>query len=231
MALVVLMLSLMISAGFWQLDRAEQKIKLLSAHQNRAAEPLMKIIGSLPPAESIKYRRISIRGEYDQQHQFLLDNRSRQLENGQSQPGYEVLTLLQLSWGGYLLVNRGWLAASTDRAQLPALPINENERQVSGIINIPEKGFTLGEIDTDDGWPRRIQYIDFEKLAARLQLELYPAVLMLDANAADGYRRDWQPVIDGPAKHYSYAIQWFAMALATLVLFGFATIKRKNHEY
>jgi surfeit locus 1 family protein len=135
-----------------------------------------------------------------------------------------------MTWGGYLLVNRGWLPAAADRAQLPELVVSSGARQLSGIINTPDKGFTLGDIDSDAVWPRRIQYIDFKELDERLPFALYPAVLMLNDNEADGFRRDWQPVVDGPAKHYSYAVQWFGMALASVILFGFATIKRNSHE-
>ena len=53
---------------------------------------------------------------------------------------------------------------------------------------------------------------------------------MLDEDQPDGYRRDWQPIVYGPEKHYGYAAQWFGMALATIILFFFATIKRNKYE-
>lgn len=228
--LVSMTVGLMAGAGFWQLDRAKQKIALQDALRTRIAQPVMTVIGDLPAVDLVRFRRIRISGEYDSGHQFLLDNRSRQLENGQRQAGYEVLTPLKMNWGGYLLVNRGWLPASADRTQLPELAVSSGERQLSGIVNTPDKGFTLGDIDSDAVWPRRIQYIDFKELDERLPFALYPAVLMLSDDEADGFRRDWQPVVDGPAKHYSYAVQWFGMALASVILFGFATIKRNSHE-
>jgi surfeit locus 1 family protein len=230
MLLVLLMLCLMTGAGFWQLDRAGQKILLQNEYQDRITQPAMTVIGQLPPAESIRFRQIRITGRYDNEHQFLLDNRSRLLDNGRHQTGYEVLTPLKLNWGGHVLVNRGWVPADVDRMHLPELSVQSDERQLSGIIHVPEKGFTLGDMDSDTLWPRRIQYIDFKELDRRLPFELYPAVLMLNESEADGFQRDWQPVIAGPARHYGYAAQWFGMALAILIFFGFATIKRKSHE-
>lgn len=230
MLLVLIMLGLMLSAGFWQLDRARQKRVLQSDYQRQTSAPVINVSEELPPATEIRFRQVRLTGRYDSDKQFLLDNRSRAADNGKRLTGYEVLTPFKLNRGETVLVNRGWLVAPLDRGQLPVVPVTMDSRFVQGVMQIPVKGFSLGEIDTDSDWPRRIQFIDIEQLSERLQTELYPAILMLDNAEMDGFRRGWTPVIDGPAKHYGYAVQWFGMALATLVLFGFFALKRINNE-
>ena len=53
-------------------------------------------------------------GHFRPDRQFLLDNRSHAGE-----PGYEVLTPLELADGRALLVDRGWVAFTGSRAHLP----------------------------------------------------------------------------------------------------------------
>ncbi len=228
--LVLLLLVLMISAGFWQLKRAEYKSTLQDELKKQLAAPLIDVADSLPAPESVRFRQVRLDGSYDSKHQFLLDNRSRLMANGQRQVGYEVLTPFTLGAGGTVLVNRGWLPAPVDRQRLPDVSVATDKQFVQGIINIPEQAFSLGAIDTSVHWPRRIQFIDLTILSKRLETKLYPAVIMLDKAAPGGYARDWQPVVDGPAKHYGYVIQWFGMALATIILFGFFSIKRINDD-
>ena len=105
------------------------------------------------------------------------------------------------------------------RSELPDISINENVRQVRGVINVPGKAFALGEMSYEEGWPLRIQYLDYESVSARLEVNVLPLLVMLANDELDGYARDWQPVIKGPEKNYSYMFQWFAMALAVFVLY------------
>lgn len=225
--LVAVMVAAMIGAGFWQLDRARQKIEVQAQYEARREAPPVKVVsGELPPPEALRFRRVRLAGRYLAQRQFLLDNRPRPGAG----PGYEVLTPLERDGGELVLVNRGWIPAPVDRQALPPVPVDERPREVRGTLVEPERGFTLGAVDASERWPRRIQYIDYQALAERLGRPVYPAVLMLAPAAGDGYRRDWQPVLEGPAKHYGYAVQWFLMAAAVLVLFAFATLSRNRDD-
>ncbi|HOX72536.1 MAG TPA: SURF1 family protein, partial [Dokdonella sp.] len=44
-------------------------------------------------------------------------------------------------------------------------------------------------------------------------------VLLLDADAASGFVREWTPQILPPERHRGYAFQWFCFALASVVIF------------
>nr|MDQ2972370.1 SURF1 family protein [Pseudomonadota bacterium] len=47
----------------------------------------------------------------------------------------------------------------------------------------------------------------------------YPRVLLLDADPATPYVRQWTPDTMPPARHRAYALQWFTFALVALVMF------------
>jgi cytochrome oxidase assembly protein ShyY1 len=51
-------------------------------------------------------------------------------------------------------------------------------------------------------------------------------MLLLDPGAADGYVRDWQPPGLAPARHWAYAIQWWAFALTLIVLWIVLAVRR-----
>lgn len=211
-----------IIAGFWQLDRAAQKTAIRDSHRAAQQEPVARLESPLPPVDEWRFRRVRLEGRYLAGRQFLIDNRPRPGEG----PGYEVVTPLELADGTVVPVNRGWLPAPVDRDELPAVPVDNDQRQVTGTLTRIEPGFTLGAMDVSTDWPRRVQFLDAEGIAERLDKPVYPGVLMLGPDQADGYRRDWTPVVEGPARHYAYALQWFAMALAAVIVYGFATIKR-----
>jgi surfeit locus 1 family protein len=232
-ALLVLTVSaLMLWAGFWQLDRAAQKIAIEQSRRQVLDQPvlvLQQVLEFLPEPASIRYRTVQLSGRYASARQFLLDNRIINIKQG-AQVGYHVITPLVLNDNrGVVLVDRGWVAAGPQRGVLPDIEIDSTSRMITGTLTIPERGFHLGDMDTDGGgWPRLIQFIDYDALSERLGLAVYPAVIVLDENEPDSYVYDWRPVVDGPQKHYAYAAQWFLMCLAVLILFAYFSVKR--HE-
>jgi surfeit locus 1 family protein len=58
------------------------------------------------------------------------------------------------------------------------------------------------------------------QLAAALAAPLEPRILLLDPQAPFGYLREWRPPGLQPLRHYSYAIQWWAFAVLTLVVWA-----------
>jgi cytochrome oxidase assembly protein ShyY1 len=58
-------------------------------------------------------------------------------------------------------------------------------------------------------------------LSAGLSEPLFPWELRLAPDQPGGFRRDWPVVNVSPEKHRGYALQWFTMAAALLLLFVF----------
>jgi surfeit locus 1 family protein len=54
-------------------------------------------------------------------------------------------------------------------------------------------------------------------------------VLLLDASQADGYERVWEAHLGfSPERHVGYAVQWFALALAAVILFVVTSFRTKK---
>lgn len=223
------LLILLLSLGFWQLDRAAQKRALLTAYGDRPADAALQISPGFAPDSDWRYRRAEVVGRYIAERQFLLDNRVYQ-----GRVGYHVLTPLRLAHADVaILVNRGWVPQGATRADLPALPVPADERlHIEGLIDIPHDNvFVLGEgEDRDPGWPKVLQQIRLELHAEQLGVHLLPMVLLLDEDQPGGFVRDWNPIVIGPERHVGYAVQWFALAAVLLVLYLWVNVRKPTHD-
>ena len=218
----------MLRASLWQLQRAHEKEHAQTTYERAQRSEIVKVDGSVPAPEVLMYRQVILEGRYLKENQFLLDNSVLTGENGLAQVGYDVITPFRLDNGVLVLVNRGWVSAGLSRNQLPKTPVEENLRTIHGTAVPPSRGFRLGAMDADLGWPRVIQYVDLDEIAKRLEKNIYPLLVMLSAGETDGYPSDWQPVIEGPHKHYSYALQWLLMAVAVIILFFVFSKSKKD---
>ena len=202
-------IALFASLGQWQLGRAEQKRALFRdfAAGNVGAVDLP---GGLATVE--RYRRVRASGRYDASRQFLLDNMPRE-----GVPGAHVLTPLLRDDGSIVIVDRGWIAMGGDRQALPALPVGEAPRSVTGRADtLPRPAVEL-QAPPAAGWPRLVSFPTTAELAAALDAAVHPQVLLLDADQPDGFGRDWQPPGMPPERHVGYAVQWFGLATAVAV--------------
>jgi len=212
----LLLLGLLMSLGFWQLDRAEQKRALLAGYNTDRDATVIQLEAGLQSYRDFNYQFASATGQYDAARQFLLDNRTY---NGRA--GYHVLTPFMLrDSGAAVLINRGWIDLGVSRDQLPDPAVGSGSQTIRGRIKLPASdSFTLGEEEPRAGWPYRIQRVDTERLAQELGYPLLPVVLLLDPDQEDGFVRDWKPLRSGPERNVGYAVQWFGLAAALLVIY------------
>jgi surfeit locus 1 family protein len=217
---------LCVRLGLWQLDRAAQKRALLAADAAQTAR-LPLDLNVVEPTVADERRPVVARGRYETRWQFLLDN---QVE--QHQAGYQVLTPFWLSSrpGVAVLVNRGWVPQGARREVLPPVSVMDDERVLRGQwVAAPGVGLRLGSaLGSSLAWPRVIQYVDWDALQLLWReangdassVRLLPWIIRLAPEAEDGFVRRWQVVSMGPEKHTGYAVQWFGVALASVVLLG-----------
>ncbi|MGD2073704.1 MAG: SURF1 family protein [Gammaproteobacteria bacterium] len=223
--ITLLLLAMLIGLGFWQLDRAGQKRELLAGYNAEPNTAAIRLESGRDSYEDFAYHLATAAGQYDRLHQFLLDNRTH---NGRA--GYHVLTPLQLRGGDVgVLVNRGWIPLGQSRSELPDPRPEAGARTVLGRIKLPvTDGFMLGEEQPRAGWPYRIQRVDTARLAEELGYALLPVVLLLDPEEPEGFVRDWHPLRFGPERNLGYAVQWFGLAAALLIIYLVVNTRRLN---
>ena len=208
------------TAGVWQLHRAEEKQALFASFDAGRASSAIEAPAAGADLARLRYSTITAIGHFDAGHQVLLDARTRD-----GKAGYEVLTPLLCAFPANrpaILVNRGWVPANPDRSRLPDVPVASEQRNVTGLLDhLPRAVLSAGPAtpDEDAGWPRRMLYPTAAEIGGALGYLVEDYQLLLSRAAPDGYQREWRPAGMTPRQHLGYAVQWFAMAAALVVLY------------
>jgi cytochrome oxidase assembly protein ShyY1 len=210
---VLAMLPLFVSLGFWQLSRGEEKRVMLETYAERRAAPAVSA-ELLPTTADPAYRRVQLRGTFDADHSLLLDNSTRDGKVGVEliQPFHDQVS------GLWLMVNRGWLPWP-DRRTPPAFATPAEPLSLDAWVYVsPGATFQLHADAQSGTWPKLITAIDPAKVWGEMGREGFAHELRLEPGPA-AYRLDWPVVAMGPEKHLGYAVQWFAMSAALVGLY------------
>ena len=228
--------------GWWQLDRAQQKLDLQDRIAQRAEQPalpLAELARDAAAAQGQHYRRIVLRGRWLADRSVALDN--RQMDARQ---GFFIVTPLLLASGDAVLVQRGWTARDfADRSRVAAVPSAAGEVSLEGrIAPPPAKLFALGSGEIG---PIR-QNLELADFAREIGVALRPLSVQQTAAAVseaalvppaavaagapddgaqpkvapspssapldDGLLRHWPRIGVDVGKHHGYAFQWFALS-------------------
>lgn len=221
LTLVLFALALIfIRLGLWQTERKAEKQALFETFENA---PALRLDTALQRQEL--FARVEAVGRYDSERHILLDNR---IHRGRA--GVHVLTPFMLEEGGQILVNRGWLPLAADRRSLPVVETDGRQRTISGILNrFSSGGKRLGEADIvkPDEWPQLVTYLDLDNVGQAMQLKFEPWLLQLDAGDESGFEdRQWQAAVMAPEIHGGYAVQWFSLASAAIVIWIILGVNR-----
>lgn len=220
----------LVSLGWWQLQRAEQK-RALMVQAQQGKQQLVNIQSEgferLP-----RYQHVSVKGYYDDTRQIFLDNMPSTDPSRPGQPGYRVLTPFVVDDQGntaLVLVDRGWVRGATDRKQLPIVNVGSQLREIRGLIdNLPQPGVRAGDAGIKNGvWPQVLNYPKVQELRAIYGDLLFARIILLDPDQAEGYSRFWSIDLGfTPERHVGYAVQWFGLALTLLIIYIVVNLKR-----
>jgi surfeit locus 1 family protein len=222
-------LLILLALGDWQLGRAEEKRQIMALQERQAkGQEIFLTASILDDRDNLRYKKVRIRGHYDVWHQFLLDN---QISSGKA--GYFVFTPFLLDGGTKaVLVNRGWLPLTAKRAELPSVEFTASQPQniIARINQFPSVGIKLADAEVpSEGWPSVVQVVDSLVLEKKLGYPLFTFQVELDADADNGYKRDWRTnTLMLPEQHTAYALQWFGLAFTLTLLFIVYSIKKSN---
>ena len=202
--------------GTWQVIRLRAGDQHKEYRESRyAADPVRWDAKAGMTAADLDYRRVIVRGTWDNAHTMLLANRAR-LDT----LGKEAVTPLRPDDGGpAILVNRGWFP-DADRQQVLADLAREERATIEGLARFvrldPARQTPAGD------WTR----LDPAEMGKQLP---YPVV---DWQLTQGRREtiederrrpDHLPLqlynVEGKAiPHLDYALTWYGLAVALLVV-------------
>jgi surfeit locus 1 family protein len=222
--LAALVIVIMIQLGNWQLSRAREKESRQEQLDMLSREPAVALPEAPVKLEEFQYRRVEARGVYAPAHTIFLDNKINQ-----GAVGYHVITPLRIGKSSmYVLVNRGWVAADLDRNRLPSIATPDGQVTISGTATTAsQKTLELSkEVVSGPVWAN----LDPQRYASITGLAVQPVMILQQDDLNDGLVRKWARPDSGSAKNWGYAFQWFAMALAVLIIYLVLSVKRERSK-
>lgn len=226
------LLPLMVSLGFWQIDRANQNRALIQqADARRQESPVMLESLLTPPANdlqqkqannNLQLRQVVLKGQWLEQY-FLLENQTHAGKNG-----YYVIGAVKLESGQYVLVNRGWLQAPTLRSELPLVPAQISPVNEVGEVYMSKPILTDEPMFAEAGWPKRVGRFNVPAAAKELGVDVLPFEVRLRPHSPSALVTQWPVVNIQPDKNIAYAIQWFAMAVALVICYLLFSFKQEK---
>jgi surfeit locus 1 family protein len=219
-AIATLVTVVCLALGFWQLQRLADRRALNAVIRTaRSASPTtvrtMDDFGALSA-----FRSVVVKGTYDVQGEVLLYGRSLDGE-----PGHFVVTPLALDDGSGVLVLRGWVPFSLNRAPVVEAAPSARHVVVEGWLIAPE---SRGRSRPDrDGIVRTL---DVSGIGDRLPFDLAPFAIQLRTQDPPSTELPvpvpLPELSEGP--HLSYAIQWFCFAAVAVA--GAAILVRRERS-
>ena len=213
--------------GQWQLDQLADIREQNDRSEARLSEPAVDLAALADPENTatvdeaaLEYRRVEVTGTYRSAEEVLQRNNSYQ-----NQTGFHVLTPLELTDGGVVLVRRGWVPSASSEPPVTEAAPEAGEVTVEGVLERPVGQPSFGPTDPDEGLLRRVFHADTARLDRQVEGSLFPMVLRIDAEPSGPASLDDLPVPPGPPtlderNHLSYAVQWHIFALIAVITYA-----------
>ncbi|PMJ98707.1 hypothetical protein BCU12_04155 [Vibrio sp. 10N.261.55.A7] len=230
LSLTVVVFSLLVKLGFWQLSRGEVKFEIeqalkqreqqapisleaLSKVSDQSALTGIRVVTHVQPFQS--WPNANDVGTEQTDTVVLLDNQTYQ-----GKVGYLAYQVVSDGIGRHFLLERGFVSGSNDRSILPLVNWVEQPQRFVGRVYQKSANPLSRELGFEETSPPRIQNLNIPELSKRLGIELESYAFQPQMPGWP-YAQPWQPLPMYSAKHFGYAVQWFSMAFvfASLCLY------------
>lgn len=216
-------LTLLISLGFWQLERLGakerlgQRIAASLAGQPQALPAEADWAGLKPKVTD--YTKVTLTGEFLHDKEIFLYG---VLHNGRDNfPGLFVFTPMKLADGAIVFVNRGFVPNELRAASARSEGQIKGPVTINGVLRVPQPRGTF--TPSDDLKANLFFTRDPAAFAAATQLQRV-APFSVDADATPvpgGWPKGGHTIVSFPNNHLQYAITWFLLAAAVAGFFAF----------
>ena len=207
----IIFVPITISLGLWQIERANEKKVIISNYD--------KLLVSTPialqkeqPLEN--WQPIETVGAY----QDLVIYEDNAINSGKA--GFKVYHLFQNGDGTFIFVHRGFIERNLIKNNLPRIDTPVGKKNIKGTTLFKQNNTFVKNVEESD--IRIIQEFNTSVLIERFPIlkdrYLHPFLFNLDVRDADKFQPIEKPVNMTATKHIGYAIQWFGLCAALIIL-------------
>ncbi|NQD36916.1 SURF1 family protein [Permianibacter sp. IMCC34836] len=215
--LVTAVLILTVNLGFWQLRREAEKQHLQDVQDMALSAAPIDLLAALA-SDNPAAHRVQVLGAWLEAPLLVLENQSHDEKRGA-----HLLQWLLLNDSRKLLVDRGW---QIDSVAPPT--VASGAAQLHGVLYKPGQPWRSPVLDLQQPLVR-MPVLDFQLLRAGDDHTL-PYLLRLDGDSAAALQPNWQTNGMTPAKHRGYAVTWFALSAALLLMYGWWLYQPKENS-
>jgi surfeit locus 1 family protein len=208
---------LLLGLGSWQIQRLYWKQDLIAQRQVAVSAAPILATGNLEEdARGMEFRHVTDEGIFLHDKEIFLGATS---EAGRQ--GYQVLTPLLEPGGRIVLVNRGFIPAELkDPAKRAAGQILGTVR-VQGLLRLPPAGKPTWFLPDNRPDLNYWFWVDLPAMSAADKLDRV-ASFYIDTDASPnpgGWPKGGVTRLALPNDHLQYAITWFSLAVALMVIY------------
>jgi surfeit locus 1 family protein len=219
-ALMLAALGVLLGLGIWQLQRLHWKqgvIAQIEARTKGAPITLEEAEALAREGRDPSYYRVSVEGRFHHSKERYLYAVS------DGRVGWHVITPLETADGEMVLVDRGFVPAELRDPSSRTPGQVENVVTVTGIVRAPERPglFTPDNEPAANRWFWRDLHAMARSMFQQRLIEVAPFFLEAEASPVPGgWPEGGQTRLDIPNNHLQYAITWFLLAAALLIVYG-----------
>lgn len=220
-ALMLGALAVLIGLGVWQLQRLAWKDGLIAEIETRTKAPpitLKQAIALTREGRDPSYYRVRVEGRFDHAKELYLYAVS------EGRAGWHVVTPLNTDDGDTVLIDRGFVPEQLRDPAARAEGQPGGTVAVTGIVRVADTQhlFTPDNEVAANRWFWR----DLQAMARSISPDgtVEAAPFFVEAEKSDvpgGWPEGGQTRLELPNNHLQYAITWFLLAAALLVIYGF----------
>ena len=207
----IIFVPITISLGMWQIERANEK-KLIIANYD-------KLLVSAPIALQKNqmlnnWQPIETTGTYED----TIVYEDNAINNGKA--GFKVYHLFRNDDGTFIFIHRGFIERNLIKNNLPEVEIPTEKKSIYGTTLFKQNNTFVKNIEESDS--RIIQEFNASLLIDKYPMlkdkYLNPFLFNLDIRDVNKYQPIEKPVNMTASKHIGYAIQWFGLCAALIIL-------------
>ena len=207
----IIFVPITISLGMWQIERANEK-KLIIANYDKL---LVSAPIALQKNQTLNnWQPIETTGTYED----TIVYEDNAINNGKA--GFKVYHLFRNDDGTFIFIHRGFIERNLIKNNLPEVEIPTEKKTIYGTTLFKQNNTFVKNIEESDS--RIIQEFNASLLIDKYPMlkdkYLHPFLFNLDIRDVNKYQPIEKPVNMTASKHIGYAIQWFGLCAALIIL-------------
>ncbi len=216
-AFTVLSLLILISLGTWQIKRLIWKENLISFYLNQFENKIINLNHENYLEKEIQFRQIIAKGKFLNTNEIQITGKTYE-----GNAGFHIITPFLMENGQIILTNRGWVSEKYKLPDSRKFSLINKIITIKGIVRFPQKKGYFVPINN----PKKNFWITIKPDEIKRHLKLNNQNFI--TNFYIDLLRDGKkivlpigvkPQINLRNQHLSYAITWYSLSIALLIIY------------